>query len=1578
MYAPRTTESILWALFFHRLDGFISLKAKIKAINDCLACIEPRFKNKECIGELTEIYTKKEIEEFEQILLKFPADKQALRDDTNVSPQGGREVADFQIALILQNYDIGFHYLLHLLVGALPPVVTQGRYGYEYHPGIVSHTRPNCHETAILDFFSILWHDPVKRMFNNDLFDQRIIEGGQGFRRLRQALKYLYLADCKGIDAREYTCEHEADVPKGARYRNNRSAKQNVRFTSIAKLKSLERITQKEVEQLDISEVPVDYINRPEIKQEFFNIVSNIPGIFYRSSIQDNKEPVFEIRSNELNLLKICNYFYGVEAQRIDDLTGRIVGLSTESRTIAVRKKSKKDVIRINVADQDNNTEFNLDIKLGKTHTSLVVFDREKKASSLLQKGAAEYVIQKIFHLPTDKRDRLTSLFTLLNTQKLLKNKMLFRHLPFLHLIFYSLGLKNSSVKIALLRDILKRHPYYYEHCKEMIHNLIQKLPQNNRDIKRQLVELIINTGFYKHPFFEKYIKFKVLNDPIFFQDHARVGDIFWSALVNKCELVIRGILENPHCNSWEYLLVVVLENKQEDIAMQIVKNPKFKANFKNSAKLLQLALEHGYRKVAAVIAKKMTGRGGSKSIIDVFSIAIKKGYLEIALELAKHIDLSMSSYKVGKIFLQLLKAENIEIVLAMLNNPTLKMKPKGLFVKALLMILKKGDERLALSLVYHPLFDATLERGDNDFDEEDFFDAIEDSYSDEKRYNGWVKILMVALKGGYKQVAWTIVNHPKFGSKGDKMGEALVLAFEYEHLFPEPPLRDGAGAPPQDNRGQIEEETEGEEEEEIVLRQAQDDEEEIALRLPAYAGAQDNRGQLEREEEEEIEEEGESDDEGPQVQNRGHQSVVQGLIETGIIGFFASGSDSSSRKNNLKKEEVHTIAGKIIYGGKNKFEYWAEALIYAMKHGYIKAALKIVEHPECKMKNYKMGEALVWALLQPPLKYPSSNSVQDKGMGSVERNQICLKIAEKIMKHSQFEDWMGAVGFALSKDYKKFRDKLFFKGQVSVPELQQEMQNIKIALYIFRHPGFTKKVRSYDFGAVFVLLNQLIESRTDRPECVKVYQQIIQNMLENATSSNIGAALLFALRKKNVNMALHLIKYPKFDPTDDYLVKHIVSELVGDRKFRWPSWDERCHYLRGSDPIFKCPLYKKLILELLKFPNLAIDSSKVGSSVAYLLENKDDKEVITALVNHPNFKGWGEALALALRVDNRKVVAKIMKHSKFRIKDNKMGQAVVDAWDSRWYGGFDSIWSKWWSGKRTRTQALDELVNGGQWMDKIAEDIMKHPDFDEWGYILEYALSEGKDKLIAKIVSHPRFHVRGPGMVNALLAALGGRRYRADHHKDNRYRGLVFRIGLDPTLNLARDPNRWDSMRELLEELVKKQGYKEVIVKILDNPTIQTRSYVSDALRLFVNNKEYHDLAKKIMDSSTFIKDDGWCFYLWRALENQYKEMAFIIINHPKFKVGGHYVGFAIADALRNKEYKDIVEKIVNHPTLDFNASDPIDDFCSEDEECSKQSLGQSILSQVQKFVEKHPDRAKDLQDVIEILMSKQKKKKE
>ena len=1521
-YAPRTTESILWALFFHRLDCFIFEKTKLQAINDCLACIEPEFKAKEFSGMLQDFYTKEELERFGEKILSLSADKQSQQ--------------------LLENYDLALHYLLHLAVGALPPVVTQGKFGYEYESGKISHFRPNCHETAILDLFSVLWHDPQKREYNNTLFSENIIKNGEGFKKLREVLKYFYLADCKGIQVEEYMCEHEGR-----------------KFTSFEKLKSLGIITIQEVEQLDISEVPVEYINRSEVKQEFFNIVAEIPGIFYRSKVE-GKEPVFEIRSNPQNVLNICNYFYGTSAETIDELTGRDTGLSTESRIVAFRKKNKQDSIRVSV-ECKNNSELNLVVKIGETHTSLVVFDREKKASCVLSKGVAKNILQKMVQLSGSKRERLSSLFTLLNSQELLKSKMLAGQLPMLQLLFYSQIMKKGKVKLALLKEILTKYPHYYESCKEVIHNLIKKFPKNNQELKVKLAELIIKTGFYKYKFFQHFIKFNVLNDLRLYNNADRVSDLLWACLDHGYKKLAQEIIKHPCFDSFNHALLVALEQENQELVLEIIDNPKFNArakevkiilngllvkgyrkaalaivnnpqfnpNFKGVGRFLKKVLECGYPEVAIAILNNPKFRGNYKGIVDILNLAIKCGYAGVVF--------AMMSYPGNRDFNEdiikpMLEKRCIETAFGFVGN--LKLELEGDFGVAdiLTQLLEIGHKNIVIEILQSHTFSVLFNgvgvflKGALESGHLDIVLAIVESPNFRVDFPEAMNLLRLALQKGHKNIVLGIVTHPTFYTSFEKVGKVLLLLFQQEGY------------------------------EDLVLE---------LLEHPCF------RDRLENEENGVIHV-------GREYKNLGGRHLIE-LLPLAI------------EKKNQK------LALAIVKHPRFVFNYTCikDILKQALKQGYATVALEIVKNPEFYVDSGKIRKLLVQLLQEKTYPEVAAAIINHDRFGQWEwkkafafaLEQGYKHVAKEMMNHPRFDAWgcvlelalkqddqelvkeitshlrcdMGKAGEALEVALEKGHIKIA-EAIVSSPTFEAKGYYIQDAIKIVFQKGYTdiaqKIIRNPRFDVVIwgsalkaaleyghtQMALEIVKNSNFRVkgrlqgECLVLslqdekYQEVAKELMKTPKLDKVwGCALGYALKKGYGVIAKDMIKKLPADFNSDDLGFSSMQERMNrwnDDKFDHWAYTLRQILKRGCE---------QAALEITKRPEFKADFKDVGYVLKDALK-KEYKDVALAIVKHPTFKideysyGIGDAWVLALVNDQYHEIAfKIMKMPGFEPDADAVGRAIV-------------LFLK---NEKYREIAIKV-------MDKIVIDKRFRSDH-AWGHALKFALKKGYKDIVDMIVSHPKFDGESWQAGEALILVLRNKQYKdiaqkiMDHPNFNGWGYALANLLEEEYIyddeedvegfykkpkKIAPDPEQAEENRIMALEIMsnhkfhvdchgigralhaalKNPVYKEIALKIGIDSALQVDGVEMENALFWALKQGHTKIANNIMNNPMF---ERWGLALKKATNKpEDREIALVILTHPKFNATKFGAGRALMHALENKD-KQLAEAIINHPTF-------------------------------------------------------------
>ena len=739
-YIARTTESILWAFFFHKLDSLISLQEKITAINNCLSEIDKDFKNESFYGktgkiELTELYDKKDFDLFGQYFREQGANSntqeitsQLLLDYCHV----GNDSCD-QTERIFKHYDIGLHYFIQLAAGAFPPSISQGDYGYEYEPGNISQTRPDCYEAALLDLFSILWYNPKTKAYDDSLFAPHIVEKGEGFRKLREALKYLYLADCKGIQADEYTCTSEI--------RGAQDKIQKITFTSLAKLKSLGKISPAEVKALDISQVPVSYITRSEIKQEFMNIISEIPGVLYCSKVKEVKErgKIFEVKSDPRNFVKIFNYFYGTSAKNIKELSNEIIGLSIANREVAFECEGQSGLdllynIKISVNDQENGTYFDMIVHISACHAYLSVKRRGESFTKIFKKS---FVLDLIAKLNTMKH---STVFMLRSSKKILKNAKANWGMPILNLIYYSLAMKTPEVKLAIIKDIVERCSGYYDY-KEIIRNLIEKFPADDGYLKGELNKTILLSGLYKKDsFLKKYIERdsheKLLFDVITFanEDQERqVLEVYKDLVTEVLDINAVPVIDSAIMHGYKKIVELIKGRKEfsvgknltlfcnhtlcnvirmgfSGIVLEIIDHEKFDMFDMGSVpsfalKMFHLRHDDRYKGIACKILEDPKFDDWDEAL----RVADKQGWSDVVFDLIMHEKFAGQNYwfaslfKIGLKNLVLLKQEKNsdivlnrykEVVLTVMNHNMLKSQKRQ--INKFLKIAQKAGKKYA------------------------------------------------------------------------------------------------------------------------------------------------------------------------------------------------------------------------------------------------------------------------------------------------------------------------------------------------------------------------------------------------------------------------------------------------------------------------------------------------------------------------------------------------------------------------------------------------------------------------------------------------------------------------------------------------------------------------------------------------------------------------------------------------------------------------------------------------------------------------------------------------------------------
>ena len=1287
-YVSGTVATILWALFFDKLDNLASQEEKIEAINACFCKINNGFKNKSFRKgkKLQEQYRKKDFYSFKKKFRALDVDKQ---NDA-----------------VCQDYDIALHAFMQRVGEKFPPVITMGSYGYEYQPGKISYSRPDCHETATLDALSVLWYNPVKKALDDSLFSDHVIQNGQGLKRLREALKYFYLADVKGIKAKEYTCEYRGE-----------------RFTSLERLRKLTettpegvvklKITPEEVEALNISEIPVAYITRSEIKQEFMNIISGVPGVIYCSKVP-GKGRVFELDSDVRNVLAIFNYFYGTRAQDFGQLGDKDAGISTDYRLITFKKKNDNNApnkITIRVNDQENDSCFCMIMYVGGEHTELSVSGRRQKDLKVLRRGFIDRLLSKkemnIF--------RRLAVFALSASNNLLKDKGMCWYLSGLNILYYSLEVKRVNVKMDIIEHALLRYPQYYDEFKEMIRNLIENIPLNDQHLKGKLGAIIVKSGFYeKDQFFKDFIKIQVLNDPMFYKSSSRVKDIFDPAFEQKNKDIILQMINHPKFSLWGHSLYMALQEGSKEIAQQIIEKDLFDASQDEVGKALVLALQNKeYASIAEKILKnpKFTGwseavgfalEQGDKNIVlqllensqcnlekplcgysgDLIKglgsaleksgtekpgampagqccelvlqvlrhstfdyreknlgyglkTAIEKGYDSVVAEIIKQPKLKMDGDFFGHVLrLAIEKKEHKYVALALVNNPRLWWSTGARLMKECLeLALEKGLTEIAVAIAKHPNFNL------NDRCTNGLFEQM--------------------FKKGHREVVFAFFENSRFAGCSQEVKEVLLVALERKDM-------------------------------DLVVRI-------LRSRLfkwwaVAFQKALDLGGKAF------VFEILDHPNFDPRhhiftwARKKGFKGIMQKLIRHPRFKHMYL---DTVLRDWFKKDEPEYRDLLLEIVSRPKFKAGSSAVIdlltAALKHRCKDIALAIVKNPTCDFKRYdSKGEALLLALRSP----------------------ACKDVALAIMEHPTFQTWGRVLKVALKEGH------------------------VDVALEIVNSPVFLKK--------------ELCFNAKDE-DADKALVLALKNALRSFDSAQ-------AQDDRYKEIADKILNHPGFNRWTP-----IVGLLIEQVRRVEPS--SFCLPLRktlskksGNDSV----QHKEILLKLLEHPrcNLgaySIDQCLYGHGSLYYALEKGWRQVVLKIIRHETFDfskyKMGGVLALAMEKGYAKISSEIIDRSLFDVADDYTGHVLAAALHDESYKKLalkieqDSRFDGW-------KEAVVFAAKKG-WK-KIVLKIMENPAFWSNGmdlvYVLENILKAGYRKIALDIVNHSMFKLTNGFLVSGAL----------------------------------------------------------------------------------------------------------------------------------------------------------------------------------------------------------------------------------
>ena len=1401
IYTTRTVEGILWALFFHKLDDLISLEEKVKAINDCIDQIDNKFKNKEfCNGKrLDKFYKREDFDCFEN-------ETGTLRFDCFENETGTLREVDLQVKKVRENYDQSLHYFIYCGAGKFPPVVAQGSYGYQYEKDNeiykISYSVPNCHETALLDLLSILWYNPTKNAFDDSVFPERVIKNGIGLKKLREVLKYFYLADKKEIKAQEYTYTY-----KGGK------------FTSLAKLKSLGKISTEEIEKLDITEVPVSYINRSEIKQEFMNIVSGIPEVMYCSSVK-GRGKIFELETDVRNVVRILNYFYGTEVcfalpesnqeescqkeKGIIELGDNQKGISTGSRVITFKAENENftnNKIEIGINDHANYRYCTMVLTIESGHAFLTVPTRARSGSRVLHYDFTKKLVQNIIGVSQNQDIKACNIrdlviFTLLSSESLLSGVNQGLNLPILNLIYYALALKTPEEKLAIIKDVLKRRPEYYDAIKNMIHNLVRTLPSDDQYLRGNLCEIIMGSEFGKKDLFlREYVK-KVLKDPAFHNsDSGRAGTILKLALEKGDKEIISSIVDRPKFNAfgdgYGQALVVALsccqtppcelgenqDSREAEIAKKILESPKFDRwaealkyalNPLRQASLKRLGTQQGERfdQIALEIVQHPKCNVDEYGMDDVIKLALAKKCFQIALCIINHPKFSPWLYILERLLKVAWDIRNEAVTLAIIQHDRFSVCDD--VIKIFKEAIKEGREEIALAIVNHRTFIGRCTVIDT------FTSVLQKGYekialaivSHDKLYVGTYNIaamLRYALKNKHPKVALSILYHPKF--KVDYLG--------YEK-FP-------------------------------------------------------------------------------------------------VLAFQKISNQDSNE--SIQYDRYNEIALTLL--GHPTFDYWLEAIEYALKKGSPEIALKIVRHPKfnaSKSSKYKaikvLEKALEYEYLDitlgivsnykfDPSEYGYKNILVD-ALILTKKDERWAAVAEKILCHPKFENWVLAAEHAIEKEYPKIALQIASHPRFNIGESKSRTMPLfaealekgykNIILNLVNNVAFYEPVpsSSYPLDSACALDWAIQKGHTG------IAFRIVNHEKFNTASDGCGVILVSALQDKTYKeIATKILKDPAFNDWIEATYRallqdrhDIVSMIMDDPRFNLKG--------KGIGDLLKIAMEKKAdnIVSLIAkdFPFELVKGYSVR--ILYLALEKGYRDIALIIGKDISFemlfekKIVGKILELALEQDIEDLVFKITEDPKFK-SHHVYGASVVLALKNEKYKS-------------------------------VASKILDHPKFDSWNTTIKYALAKGDKKIAIQLIRDPRFKMSILFFPKNILI-------------------WVIKKGHLDIAEMLLEQKKFgessdSSVKSILATLVAiKNWYIDIALKVID-----LSAFGSSADLKCQSSSDYDDYIPQQIQNGYDDSDERnslMARVFKFALEERYKKIALKFVNHSKFNVDKPWV---------------------------------------------------------------------------------------
>jgi len=540
-------------------------KAKIKRKDPKVKQYFKKYNNFKKIIEIQ----KRKIAQIKHILPQLEKEKEEILlqiKDLGEKAKTRTLIAGYQNKEALAHYDLYLHSLLkRITITQLPPTVIQSRFGYEYKDDKITKPVANCFEASLLDLVSILWYNPKTQTYDDAFLPQNILKG-PGFSKLRKTLQMVHLADQHKIPEESYRKEYNNRVFSSLQELKKRIAEKVSEEEDIYDINLSDinpsLITHPALHQAWMNIVSglsnIAYVGTKQnyeirsIKENLIALFNYLFGLNAESledlngkfdkkvdgiertikfSIQKIKEEKERMEEEEKEVERITITIEHTENDEIImsstisiDLTGSHTSLYTPVRDTAsfipykipespelfanVIINSLKQVKYLNKEGVEKEKrkltkrERLFEKRKEQKSISQEKLDSEKK-DILLLKEILRQEYNRIL-LSEFAAQRSLPLFSLLTSRQLLNR---IKNWPdsMLALVYYSLNLINSSIKISILRSILGQYNTVSQNIKNLMYAILQRITQEH--VILDAYKIIFRTKQYsKDPILVEYL----------------------------------------------------------------------------------------------------------------------------------------------------------------------------------------------------------------------------------------------------------------------------------------------------------------------------------------------------------------------------------------------------------------------------------------------------------------------------------------------------------------------------------------------------------------------------------------------------------------------------------------------------------------------------------------------------------------------------------------------------------------------------------------------------------------------------------------------------------------------------------------------------------------------------------------------------------------------------------------------------------------------------------------------------------------------------------------------------------------